>query len=240
MSDWFLRHTFPVLDQSVCRHVWWPDGGVHRAGRPPCGRGDLPVLTHHQQDGVWPEGLGPQTETLPHQEHGSGQQRLPGEQSGSDSRSSVSALRTGVLHSFHLCFVSCGSLTVRECWSSTLWVSTPFRGWIPTTRRPPLYPWRATAVCREKRRCGCWMTTATRCSYTTLHPTNSVHSTGEWCSGIHEHTEPRLGLQTLTRSRTTEIEVVHHHWHQLKTSNASQENWLRQDTSKQAKVESYI
>lgn len=108
-------------------------------------------------------------------------------------------------------FVSYGSLTVRECWSSTLWVSTPFGGWIPTTRRPPLYPWRATSVCREKRRCGCWMTTATRCSCTTLHPTNSVHSTGEWCSDVRERTQPRLGLQIWTRSRKTEIEVVHHH-----------------------------
>lgn len=122
------------------------------------------------------------------------------------------SLRYGhVCHAHSSVAVSYGSLTVRECWSSTLWVSTPFGGWIPTTRRPPLYPWRATSVCREKRWCGCWMTTATRCSCTTLHPTNSVHSTGEWSSDVWERAEPRLGLPIWTQSIKTEIEVVHQH-----------------------------
>lgn len=38
------------------------------------------MFTHPQQDSVWSERLRYQAETLPSQEHGSGQQRLPGEQ----------------------------------------------------------------------------------------------------------------------------------------------------------------
>ena len=37
------------------------------------------MFTHHQQNRVWSERLRSQAETLPSQEHGSGQQWLPGE-----------------------------------------------------------------------------------------------------------------------------------------------------------------
>lgn len=40
------------------------------------------MFSHSQQDHVWSEGLGPQAETLPREEHGAGQQWLSGGQTG--------------------------------------------------------------------------------------------------------------------------------------------------------------